>query len=277
MIINAIHVYSNDVKRFELHLDRSSPTDSYIIEASSGLDAQEIQSRFYTSNGSSKYFNLVVPTREIALKIKLNPQFGSGETYSSLRDTVYRAMSASRTGLVQLRFMNGVNTVAAISGFPRKLEAELFSKDPNIQLTIGCEDGFLYGLDRVEVPLTGLSTSSPILVDNVSTAPHGFRFSITFSALRTSLTIVDAASDWTWQVVRTFSAGDSLIFGSEAGNQYLKRISSGTTYNIADSITAGSTWPIMFPGENNFIFTPGGGSGGISWNLVSYQETFWGV
>ena len=277
MIINAIHVYSNNVKRFELHLDRSSPTDSYIIEASSGLDAQEIQPRFYSTSSIYKYFDLKVPSREIALKIRLNPQFGSGESYSSLRDTVYRAMSASRTGLVQLRFMNGTTTVAAISGFPKKLEAELFSKDPNIQLTIGCDDGFLYGLTRTEVSVVGLDTSTPTLTDNVSTAPHGFRFTMTCIASKTAFTIRDTTGDWEWVLPYAFNVGDILHFGSEAGNQYVYRVRSSAVLQLADRLNAGAVWPIMFPGANDFVITTSGGSVGFTWGGISYATTFWGV
>ncbi len=74
----------------------------YNVKEIIGLDADEIVPRFYGGSGNSKFYNLLLEKREIVIRVELNPKFGEFETFSDLRDKLYRLIASSRTGIIQI-------------------------------------------------------------------------------------------------------------------------------------------------------------------------------
>lgn len=276
MIINAIHLYSSNVKYAEFSLDNTDHTQPYLIQSAFGLDVDDLRPNFYALSGDtrSKYYNMSSEPREITIRIKLNPQYGSGQTPSSLRDTLYKAISSSRTSTVELRFMNGVTTVATIFGFVKRFEAPLFSSNPEVQITLKSDYFFLRAPTRTVVSLGGLSKTAPVLTDSLSTAPHGFRMQLTFTGFVGSLAIQEAGStEWAFLIGQSFTTGDVLYFSSEENNRYLYRIRSSVTLHLLDTLNSDAVWPLMFPGTTNLSIS----TSSFNWNDVSYYPTYWGV
>ncbi len=124
-----------------------------------------------------------------------------------------------------------------------------------------------------------ISTINPIEVaDSESTSPHGFKFSVTFTATRTQFTIQDLAVNPEWKFIvvplTSFLAGDVLEFSSEFGNKYLYRVRAGVTTYLMDAIEYTSIWPTMFPGFNSFHFVE---KTGFTWNFIRFDATYWGI
>ena len=203
--------------------DRSNP---FNIKAVVGLDAEEITPRYYgVSEGNDlKYYNLMLQKRVIIFRIELNPSFSENQSYSDLRDRMYKMIASSRTGRVDLRF-NNENVVQAItSGFVSKFEAPHSTETPEIQITIECEDPMLYGPEEVVIDVEGFDPGITTIIDNVSTAPHGFQFIMEFSGPTVNFVIQDPRN-WGWKFEITppggFQPGDGLHFSSEAKNRYV--------------------------------------------------------
>ena len=250
----------------------------YNVKGIDGLDAEEIVPRFYGGSGSTaKFYNLALASRDIVVRIGLNPRFHLSESYSGLRDALYKLVSSSRTGLLQIQFKNGLSVTAAISGFVTKVEAPHFEKNQEVLLTINCKDPMLRALDRVSVDVTSLDPALTIIDDALSTAPHGVIF--VFEALGNvaSLNITDP-NDASWSFEATpvggFLTGDLIHLSSEINNTYLRIVRGANTIHLADVITPGSVWPILFSGENSFSLA---NPTSFDWSSIEYYPTYWGV
>lgn len=125
----------------------------YNVKGITGLDAEAIVPKHYKGSGSSNFYHMSLENREIAFRIGLNPRFSEYDTYSDLRDALYKMIASSRTGKLQLQFKNGIEVVAAISGSISKFETPLFDKTPEVQITITCDEPMLKALDPVVIEL----------------------------------------------------------------------------------------------------------------------------
>ncbi len=272
---------SNSDNLINLSYRDPSNQNPYNVKSIIGLDADEITSKFYGASGLSneKYYDLSLQTRDIVIQIGLNPDFRLGKSYSTLRDDLYKLISSSRTGSIQLRFNDGVTTVAAISGFITKFDSPQFTKNPEVQLTIKCSDPMLKALGPIDVDVTGLAPALTTITDDKSTSPHGFQFNMLFTGSIVKFSIQDAVSpNWVFEVnlsgspLIQFVAGDILYFSSEYNNRYVYLGRGADIIHLVDRIILDSIWPILFPGDNVFIC-----SGNVSWDSITYYPTYWGV
>lgn len=282
MKLTSLELYSNDQVVAVLSLVDYAGLNPYQIISSTGLDADEIIPKFYgfSKLTNKRQYNLSVPNRQITLKIGLNPNFGLGKSYSDLRDDLSKAIASTRSGLIQLRFKNGSNILAVIEGFISAFEAPRFSKTQEVQLSINCTSPMFRAPTPVSITTAGLGTSFNI-VDNDSTAPHGFKFTLTFNANTASFVIKDSLTpEWTFTLtpeniagLSGFKTNDTLHFSSEDGDKYIYVVRSSVVYHIADSIEQGSTWPLIFPNTNPFVIT----TDAFTWGVMSHYPTYWSV
>ena len=249
------------------------------IKAVVGLDADEISPRYYgvSGNNSLKYYNLMLQRRTIVLRIELSPSFAENQTYSDLRDRMYKMIASSRTGNVDLQFKNENVVQATTLGFVSKFEAPHSTETPEIQITIECEDPMLKGPTGIVVDVEGFDPGITTITDNVSTAPHGFQFEMEFSGSPGSFVIQDPR-DYGWKFEITpsggFESGDVMYFSSEAKNKYLYIIRDSVKIQLADGLSYTSVWPILFPGDNLFEVES---SAELTWRSITYYPTYWGV
>lgn len=277
------------VTSVELHPARSTtvvvlsyrdPTrgNPYNVKEIDGLDADGIVAKFYgvSANSNEQFYNLSQDKRDIIVRIGLKPVFAN-QSYSDLRDALYKMIASSRTGLIQLQFKNETGVVAVISGWVQKFEAPQFAKEPVVNITIKTDDPMLKAPDPVNVNVAGLDPADTLISDLVSTAPHGLDFQMTFSAATATLAITDPLDpSWSFGVTPAggFLAGDVLHFSSDPKNKALYIVRGIATIYLADVLTPGSIWPVIFPGDNHLAFaTPAN----MHWTAISYYPTFWGV
>jgi hypothetical protein len=282
MRITNIGLYSNNFQVANFNFRDPETINPYVIQGIFGLDADEIVPKFYGFSTTSKIrqYDMTLPKREITIRIALIPQPGTGKTYSDLRDDLYRAISSSRSGLIELKFNNRSATIATTTGFITKFEAALSTKQPEVQITIKCVDAMLKGPSAVEVD-TVLIGNSFTIVDNISTAPHGMTMQLAFTADTTDIVIKDVTTpEWSFTITpgdvaggTGFKSGDVLTLSSESNAKELYITRSSVDYYLVDKILSGSTWPCIFPGANNFEIV----TGTFTWNFIKYWQTFWGI
>lgn len=259
-----------------------SSNNMYSIKSITGLDAESIITRHYGGgSGGSAFHDLSVEKREIVMKIGLNPLFEERQSYSELRDALYRSISSTRTGKIQLHMINDdglfVTTMAVTSGFVTKFESPHFERLQEVILTITCDSGFLRAPERLDESLVGLSRVNALITDDKSTAPHGFIFGMNITSSISSIIISDPNdASWSFGIAPFggFINGDLLNFSSEYNNKYVSMVRAGNTIPLAEAIIQGSVWPIMFPGDNHFSFT---NDAYLAWESFSYYPTYWGV
>jgi hypothetical protein len=245
------------------------------------LDAEEIIPKYYGSGlmTKPKYYDMSLKEREIVLRVVLSPRFRLDETYSDVRDTLYRAIAATRGGQVTLNFIYVGTTVAQISGFITKFEVAYFNKLPEVQLTIRCDNPLFRAVNPVRFLAPDLSTVNPIKIpDSLSTSPHGFSMQVTFKAASPAFTIQDVPTnpEWVYKVIPNggFINQDSLYFSTEFGNKYLYMIRAGVTTYLVDKVQPTSIAPTIFPGQNVFHFPE---LDMFNWINFQYYPAYWGV
>jgi hypothetical protein len=262
-------------------LSQADPRAQYIVRNMVGLDAEELIPKFYGSGlyTKPKFFDFGLKAREIVTRIVLNPRIRIDESYSDIRDELYRAISATRTGLVTMHFNSGATTVSKISGFITKFEVPYFTQLPEVQITIRCDDPMFRAINPVIFDPPDLSVTNPIIIaDSLSTAPHGFSMRITFKAAAPSFTIQDVPTnpEWKFKVIPSggFLNGDVLHFSSDYANKYLYMIRGGITTYLIDRVEPQSIWPVIFPGANTFHFVD---IASFNWSMLEYYAAYWGV
>lgn len=282
MRLTSIEMYASNLSEaitFSLRDRDASAT--YMVKGIVGLDAEDIIPKFYGfgTQTKSRFYDFGLKPREIVIRVVLNPRFNLDESYSDIRDELYRAISATRAGQIVLHFNSAGTLVARIYGFITKFEVPYFVQLPEVQLTVRCDDPTFRAVNPVEFKAAQLPTVNPVLIpDGLSTAPHGFSLQVTFKATAASFTIQDVPTnpDWKFKVTPNggFVSGDVLYLSSDYSNKTLYMVRGGTTTYLMDRIEPTSVWPILFPGQNSFHFVD---IASINWNLVQYYAAYWGV
>lgn len=249
----------------------------YNVKSIEGLDADGIVPRYYGGSGSMKFYSLSLEKRDVVFQISLNPRPGEDETYSGLRDDLYKLIASSRTGLVEIQFKNGTAVTATVSGFVTKLGAPLFEKEPVVTITVSCPEPMLKAPDMVDVSLVGIDPSEFSITDAISTSPYGFKFVASYSDVAPSFRIFNPDDlTWEFEVIPAggFLTGDVLHFSSEVNDKYLYLTRSAVDIHLGDVIQSGSVWPIMFPGLNTFSIED---YDDFTFSSITYYPTYWGV
>jgi len=290
MRITDLELYTPNLEQ-PIHLSfggRTRPKPKYTIRAMSGLDAPEISTRFYGFGDSSgdRFYSFALPPREVVVRVSLNPNFENGESYSDVRDELYRAISSSRTGLIDIHFKSGTTAVSHIQGSIYKLEVGYFNQLPEVLITFMCEDPMLRSLTYAEYLNSDLGTmgdtgSEVHIYDDFSTAPHGFEMEIEFLADSEFFLLQDYSGgdpEWSFQLIPDggFLTGDLLHFSDEYAKKelYISRSGGLTIIPLMDRVYPTSKWPIIFPGANSFYFDS---RADYQINYLKYHSVFWGA
>jgi hypothetical protein len=286
MKINNIALYANEIEVAEFSFADPKGIKPYQVTAVSGLDADSIFPRFYGWGDSDHvpFYSLQPGTREIALRISLNPEYTKGESHSELRDNLYRAISSNRSGRVQLRLRYGKSTVAATKGGISKFDTDHFVANPAVNLSITCDRPLLHSLEERIVEVWRFISGRPFTIQDVySTAPHGFKMSLELSEDTTEgFEIKDPNGNWSFRVSgASLKAGDILHFSSESQDRKLyvdRKVNPDSDeteiVKLFEFIESSSVWPELFPGMNKFQIN---GIAGHKMLSLSYIDTFWGV
>lgn len=282
MRLTAVDLYSpNFTETITFGLRPRDTPSVYIIKSMVGLDAEDIIPKFYGFGLQTKpkFYDLSLKPRDVVMRIVLNPRWELDESYSDIRDTLYRAISATRTGMVTLHFKAGATIVAKLSGFISKFEVPYFTQMPEVQLTVTCDDPMLRAINPVIFRAADMNTVNPVLVpDSLSTAPHGFSLKVVFKLNSPAFTIQDVPTnpEWKFKVTPTagFLVGDALYFSSDYTDKSLYMVRGSTTTHLMDVVEPTSIWPVIFPGSNSFHFPE---ITAFDWDNLTYYASYWGV
>lgn len=285
MRVTDIEINSGDTRIMDLNLRSPRPTDKYLVKGVYGLDADEIIPRYYASSledPSTPFLRMGLKDREITIRVALSPNWRIGETYSELRDQIYRGIASSRTGTLQMVFKAGETQVAYTDVSISKFEVPYSTQESEIQITFGCVDPIFRSLTEIKYLPTDFDTSGFLTVaDSVSTAPHGLSFELTIGASLTSLIIQDDDANPTWSFTITpaspFLLNDSIYINTEYGSRSVVHSPvGGGTFSLLDRIVPGSVWPTVFPGPNRF-YMPALNLGAVTRPEIIYRAAFWGI
>lgn len=276
----------------DVTLSIQDPTvqNPYVIKAIAGFDVDELVPTYNLAGSPLQQVDMKAPKRNPVFRILLNPDFSMGQSYSGLRDNLYRIISASGLSTCSIKFFDSATLMARTAGYLTKFEAPHSSEVPEVQMTFECRDAFLY---RNGTLVTTTPQPYYTVEDEISTAPHGFWFEGSFSAdvvpfsSSTKYSFyspaypnyftfefspfywVDSLGVENWG----FLAGDAIRLDSRPDFREFVLIRSGVTYPMADHIVANSVWPQIYYGSNQvrcsipeFGFTK-----------IFHDYAFWGI
>lgn len=284
MIVDKFKLRSQELGDIAIFdLNAMSIDNPYILKGLTGISASEITENNYgySSSGQS-YYEMVPSARDISMKIGLNPVYSSSGIRQDLRNVLYKSISSSRSPSISFDAYNGNQLLATIEGIIVKLDASHFTDKPEVDLTIRCKSPFFKGPSRTTVDVSTFTSNSITINYSNGNAPVGFTASFKMDVSTSSFGIAPADNSWVFSVEYPFSNYDILQFSSEEGNKSVsvyrpsEQVGENTGItNLADKITSNSNWPIIFPGQNNFLTTVDPVQ--FTFLSCSYHASFWGV
>jgi hypothetical protein len=166
-----------------------------------------------------------------------------------------------------------------ISGVVEDVSLNIFSKDPELLVSIICPDPYFTALEATV--LTGLTNDDPVVINYNGTVETGMHVSVTkttdASPTDIAIQIGDPRVSY-FAVLAALSATSYFEMSSLPMNKFVQNVEIGTGVitNLLSKIhiQEGSLWPLFQPGENEFsVITD---IGNHDWELT-YFERFGGL
>lgn len=257
----------------DLHIQSAHPSDPYILKAADGLGPPEVDVAIATTIYSGGIYQGRRPQgREIVLRVGLNPDYGSYQTASDLREEIYSLLSPGygQDESVQIHIMNNDALVAQTLGFVKRIEVAAFTQDPEVQITIATLLPYFEAPEEYYQDPMG-SLSAPEL-KNIGTARTGFYMSVRFLETLSSWQISDADGN-KMLFEHNFLANDVLLFDTNPGSRGIWRTRDLITTKVVYILSPDSSWLTLKGGWNTFVTS----SPSFEWGDVYYRPKFWGI
>lgn len=256
-------------------------TDLIQIRNIDGLDPVKasVGTSQYGSIDGGAYTGSSVPSRNIVLTLHANPDWDLW-SYENIRRLLYQYFMPKRQ--VRLVFDSDDMNSVEIFGYVESVSSNLFSKDPDIVVSILCPDPYFISVDPIVV--TGQSIRSggiTTIIDYEGSVESGIKVKVSqvsgASPASIAIQIGDPFSS-SFSIDAVVDATKFFEMSSIPRNKYIQNvdIDVGLITNLLSRshVQEGSSWPILQPGENEFsVITDAGVQ---DWELT-YYERFGGL
>ena len=176
-------------------------------------------------------------------------------------------------------FFKNKNRDVKIEGYVETLEGDLFTQREQVQISIICPRPYfealtaLYNeLSRIlalfevpfsivtPIPFSEILDAPMCILNNTGDAVCGTKFEVDVFNTVSGLKIANTTNQTYFELNYTFEANDRVIIDTKSGQMGVVLERSGTTTNLLNYVTRGSTWLKVLPGRNVFTFTLSTGS-----------------
>lgn len=208
----------------------------------------------YGSVDGASHVGSSVVARNIVLTLHPNPDWKT-YTYESLRKLVYSYFMPKRK--VKLVFVSDDAPTVEISGIVEDVQVNMFSKDPELLVSIICPDPYFTAVTPVVI--NGQTVSSrlefPIEIDYAGSIEAGVHLKVTYlgGAAPANIGIqVGGTPILALGVAATVSASMYFELNSLPMQKFVQNVTigSGVITNLLSKVIEGSQWPVLQPGEN---------------------------
>jgi tail protein len=255
MSIDKVEVMNSQGNLLTLSLEDIS--NGYVVKDIDGLDpvkATIVTSNFATMDGEQKQSSKR-ETRNITIQLGYAPDYTIDETVRSLRSRLYGFFMTSSD--VTLTFYMTDGLTVAIAGTVETCAAPLFSKEPQMDISIICFDPDFIDVDLVQMHSTFVTTDTTSKTINVpGTVPTGLT-SLSFTAPKTlsEFTIyhtTPAGELRTMTVSAPLVLNDVVNICTIRGQKSITLTRTGITTSLLWAVSPESTWVELEPGDNQF-------------------------
>lgn len=238
------------------------------------------------------YTGSSVPSRNIVLTLGLNPDWNLW-SMEKLRRLLYSYFMPKL--LVRLVFRSDDDfPPVEISGYVEDVVPNMFSKDPEMQISILCPDPYFTAVEpstvsgiasNGEVPATVKGGSSAtvvevdedggMVVDYKGSIETGVKVKLTYAsasnASEISIQVGNAIQQY-FRVAGVVTPTKYFLLNSIPGQKYVQNVEmgSGLITNLLSKVEEGSSWPTLQPGTN-FIHVSAD-AGVQDWEFFFYER-----
>lgn len=208
------------------------------------------------SSDGERYSGSSIEKRNIVITMGLNPDWAE-QTIESLRMELYKYFMPQLG--VLLRFTSTHLPTCDIYGYVESLEPNIFSKDPEIQVSVICPNPDFFETDPTV--LNGAVNDLPMEVNYIGSIPTPLKLTVSSSAARpaysgplSALIIADSVIQQSFALSTvTIDDTGNLELSSEPGNKYVHiNYFAANPVSLLSAMDAGSVWPTLQAGQNQF-------------------------
>ncbi|HMS83609.1 MAG TPA: phage tail family protein [Nitrospira sp.] len=253
-------------------------TDRVQIRGIEGLGPVKanINTTQFGSFDGELYSGSSVGKRNIVLTLGLNPDWAT-QSMADLRNTLYAYFMPKLW--VRLRFTSDHMPDVQIDGYIESFEPNMFSKDPEIQISIICpKPNFVAVTSTTVTGTVEVDPATGVTINYAGTVATGGILTISSSAGTPSYTgyirvrnFGLAEEKFSITPVTIDTTPKQFVLNTRQGSKSVRLMSGNTVVsNLLTSVTGIMAWPTLKPGLNNFSVV--GSSAGQTWSLVYYAQ-----
>lgn len=270
------------VTNVDLPIVGATPSGPFVFKGADGLGPPEIDVVYARTRGGRGVRQKKVPAlRQHVIRIGLQPEWDVGQTPEELREEIYGLLTPKYEQQMELHVLQSDVVIAEAKGDVSRCETSIFAKDPEVLVTMECDEPYLLAPDIVyQIPVRTISgTNTLFTVQNDGTAPAGFWIGVTLqSAQAGNLKLSENTSlGRAMEVGGAWAAGDTLIIDTREGSKGVWQIKAGTTVkkNILNDLTSTSPWLMLHKGDNMLKLN----NTAFDWYEGGFGHTpaYWGV
>lgn len=258
-MLTKMEVFSSNPSAPELPLGGFMPNDDPIqVRSIDGLGPvkAEIASTELASGRGELYQGSSLPKRNIVMSLGLNPDWAEN-TMSTLRQKLYRYLLPQ--AWTKLRFFSDYLPTVDIEGYVESFEPNMFSQDPEIQISVLCHRPDFIEADTTVFEGTVDNGTTELEFEYIGTVPTGFE-------LRVDRTVANPSYTGDFEITvksptdpQVFEIDNVLVDTTKyfklttvEGNKRAQSIAfaDGAVTNLLSKVTDASVWPKLNPGMN---------------------------
>jgi hypothetical protein len=260
----------------------ANPAGPFILKSVDGLGPPEVAvSIANTVQEGGVYQGRRPQNRQIVMRVGLQPNWDVGQTAEQLRTILYGLLTPKYGQLVKAELRQSGIVIGQAEGHISRFEVAVFTKDPEIQITLDCNHPYLLApAIKYQLPTRTVVANQTLLdILNEGTAPSGFWMGITFQvAPPTTLTISDGSPlGERMDISGIWAAGDTLVLDTRPGKRGVWKILSGSTVqtSILSTLSGASSWLQLYGGTNQLKIN----TTTFNWYNQGFGHTpaYWGV
>lgn len=268
--VSTPRITSSPLPFVEAGFAETDPIQIRGIEGLGPVDAN-VSTHKYGSLDGEMYNDSTVGNRNILITLGLNPNWAT-QSIESLRQLLYLYfMPKSR---VRLRFSSTHLPQVEIIGYVENLRPNIFSKEPEYQLSIICPQPHFYDVNPTVITGTAnaVGTDLETEINYPGTVETGFIMTLEPGGAPDragQLNIINRApTQEAFSHTSAYaSAANTTELSTEWGNKYITLLyTDGTTpMNLMRYVSTNSNWLTLKPGRN--MFQVALGTGGSLWSI----------
>lgn len=251
-------------------LPHEDPVQIFDVEGLGPVNAEISSTPFATGRGDF-YQGSSTGKRNIVLTLGLNPEW-ENQTISSLRKILYAYLMPEQW--VRLRFFSDDYPPVQITGIVESFTPNMFSKDPETQVSILCPKPDFVAVDA---SLHSGIVSEDLIIDYGGSVPTGFELRLknspTLAAYTGDIVVVNNTPGRT-QTLRalyiTVDSGRSFMVNTVRSSRKIQNIYDNGVGNLLAKLQLGSDWVELYPGENEFSIIAT--ERGLEWSLGYFNR-----